>query len=47
MTAEDIRRKDKNSPALRAIDESNVAESVVRGQYTAGWRCIRNCWLSR
>ena len=39
MTAEDIRdEKIKIVRALRAIDESNVAESVVRGQYTAGWR---------
>ncbi|MFK7830431.1 MAG: glucose-6-phosphate dehydrogenase [Congregibacter sp.] len=38
MTAEGIRdEKVKIVRALRAIDESNVKEHAVRGQYTAGW----------
>ena len=38
MTAEGIRdEKIKILRALRAIDDSNVKDHVVRGQYTAGW----------
>lgn len=38
MTAEAIRdEKVKILKALRTIDESNISEHVVRGQYRAGW----------
>jgi glucose-6-phosphate 1-dehydrogenase len=38
MTAEGIRdEKVKIVRALRAIDETNIQEHAVRGQYTAGW----------
>ena len=38
MTAQDIRdEKIKIVRALRTIDESNVAQTVVRGQYASGW----------